>query len=85
LKEKPLAPLHGQTASYGRVERVILAVGLAIRDIRAAIFLEPDNANDYPSQVANSPLEVKDLEALLRQSHAAFRYVIVQLRVHHNI
>jgi hypothetical protein len=66
LKAKPLAPLRGQAASYGWVEKVLLTVGLAIRDIHAAVFLEPDNLKNYPSQVANSPLEVKDLEVFLR-------------------
>jgi hypothetical protein len=64
VKGKPLAPLGNQPASYGRLEKAILTIGLALRDIHTVAFMEVDESGHLPTHVQGSPFDIKDYEAL---------------------
>ena len=44
-------PLASQGESYGRVERTILTIGLALWDVWTAAFLEPGEVSEFPEYV----------------------------------
>ena len=65
LKGNPLASVAGQKAGYGRVEKTILTIGLALRDVRTAAFLEPGEGSELPEYIRESPFEIRDYEKIL--------------------
>ena len=60
LKGNLLASVNGQGASYGRVERTILTIGLALRDIWTATFLEPGEGSELLEYIQESPFDIWD-------------------------
>ena len=75
LKGQPLTPIHGQPASYGRVEKALLTVGLALRDMHIVAFMDPDNSGHLPIHIQASPFEIKDYEALGMECKMLLTYV----------
>lgn len=62
LQSDPLTTIDQSLVSYGRVEIVILAVGLAMRDVWVTQF--PETFPDIPSHVTDSPFEFHEYEQL---------------------
>ena len=57
--------MNGQGASYGRVERTILTIGLALWDVWIAAFLEPGEVSEFPEYIRESPFDIRDYEKIL--------------------
>jgi hypothetical protein len=62
LRSDPLTMEDDNLASYGRVEIVALAIGLAMRDLWVIQF--PENFSGVPEHVTNSPFEFREYEQL---------------------
>jgi hypothetical protein len=67
LKGNPLASAAGQKAGYQRVEKTILTIGLALRDVRTAALLEPGEGGEIPDYIRRSPFEIRDYEKILSE------------------
>lgn len=61
MKRKPLAPFEGKPAGYRRVEKTLLVLGLALRELERVLFTE-DDSGSFPDYLVNSSLTLVDLD-----------------------
>lgn len=60
VKGKPLAIFEGQAPGYCRIEKTLLVLGLAMRELHRVLFTDEDDSLDFPDYVKNSPFTISD-------------------------
>jgi hypothetical protein len=61
VKRKPLAPFEGKPAGYRCVEKTLLVLGLALREVERVLFTE-DGSRSFSDYLVNSSLTLVDLD-----------------------
>ena len=62
VKGNPLALFEGKPPGYRRVQKTLLVIGLALREIDRVLFTDEDDSMKYPDYVRNSPFMLSDWE-----------------------
>ena len=62
VKGNPLRSFEGKAASYRRVEKALLVIGLTLREMDRVLFTDGDDARKLPDYINKSLLTLVDLD-----------------------
>jgi hypothetical protein len=64
VNKSPLTPLRGHPPSYKHIEGTVLALGMALCELRKVVFDPEDELGNLPGHLHNSPFNLHDWDSL---------------------